>query len=595
MSTNPSGDPRDELNGERDWIRLDLAPFLGFLLVIVAIVIAVRACGPQSPQAAPATATPGAVITATLPGTATLTVETGAASLATGTATSGDVATTAPADDTTMTTTVTADETAIATALSQTPLITTTAPAPDTETAGETPGLIEAGTATASAEFAATPTAVITATTTPPAVQTAPARPPSIETASATDAALGTESAAATPTVSETGVATTAPRPSEGIAVDAATAATTTAVPAATITDETGAAITATIPAAGTESVAPAPTATGATQAALPVGSATAEADATAATTSTSTQSPTTATGAATATSTATTVSPQVDRLPDLQAPGPVTLSGQAGPGAVVEVVINGERVGFTIAGLDGGWALVVRIPTPGAYQIEARVIDASGAVLAAGETAELRVPSPTTPTPAATPTEPPTPAPTSTPAPTATATPTATAAADAATAKATSTATTVSPQVDRLPDLQAPGPVTLTGQASPGAVVEVVINGERVGFTIAGLDGGWALVVRIPTPGAYQIEARVIDASGAVLAAGETAELRVPSPTTPTPATTPTEPPTPAPTSTPAPTATTTPTATTATELHGLLRRRRQCRPKSIVCPTFRRPVRSP
>ncbi len=251
-----------------------------------------------------------------------------------------------------------------------------------------------------------------------------------------------------------------------------------------------------------------------------------------------------------------------------------------------MEVVINGERVGFTIAGLDGRWALVVRIPTPGAYQIEARVIDASGAVLAAGEAAELRVPSPTTPTPAATPTEPPTPAPTSTPAPTATTTPTAT------TAKATSTATTVSPQVDRLPDLQAPGPVTLTGQASPGAVVEVVINGERVGFTIAGLDGRWALVVRIPTPGAYQIEARVIDASGAVLDAGETAELRRAVADDPNPSDNAHR--------------TTDAGANQHPRTYGhsdaytrlrrrLLRRRRQCRLKSIVCPTFKRPVRSP
>ncbi len=323
--------------------------------------------------------------------------------------------------------------------------------------------------------------------------------------------------------------------------------------------------------------------------------------------TPTNTSTPTDTPVPPTATPTATHISLQVDAPGTTQAPGPVMLTGSALPGTVVEIVINGQSVGFTLAGPDGRWALPVVVPATGAYQIGARTVGAGDAVQAAAETVELIVPTETptatstststptpvptntptpvpptatptntstpTPVPTSTPTpvpptatptntSTPTPVPTNTPTPipptatptsTSTPTPVPTNTPTPVPPTATPTATPIPLQVDAPGSTQAPGPVMLTGSAGPGTVVEIVINGQSVGFTVAGPEGRWALPVVVPATGAYQIGARTVGAGDAAQAAAETVELIVPT-ETPTATSTSTSTPTPVPTSTPTP-----------------------------------------
>ena len=86
-------------------------------------------------------------------------------------------------------------------------------------------------------------------------------------------------------------------------------------------------------------------------------------------------------------------------------APGLVTLSGSAGPGAQVAVSANGLPLGMTSAGVDGRWSLSADLAA-GDYTIVAQTLDNVGAVVAesppmtltVGETAVLATPIPGAP-----------------------------------------------------------------------------------------------------------------------------------------------------------------------------------------------------
>ena len=62
--------------------------------------------------------------------------------------------------------------------------------------------------------------------------------------------------------------------------------------------------------------------------------------------------------------------------------PGGVTLSGTAGPGAQVIILVDGRPAGTASAGVDGAWSTTVDLPA-GDYTVQAQTVDNVGAVAA--------------------------------------------------------------------------------------------------------------------------------------------------------------------------------------------------------------------
>ena len=175
----------------------------------------------------------------------------------------------------------------------------------------------------------------------------------------------------------------------------------------------------------------------------------------------------------------------------DLQ-PGELTLNGQGTPGSIVELLVDGAVVGSATVGADGSWSLPVMLAA-GVASLSAQALDAAGTVAAASESFELNLPAPTMP------------------------------AIDL-------------PTVDLTP-----GSFTWTGKADPGALVELLVDGEVAGSATADADGNWSLPVELAA-GDYHISARLLDASGnslleseptlfTIAAAAETATLAITSP----------------------------------------------------------------
>lgn len=188
------------------------------------------------------------------------------------------------------------------------------------------------------------------------------------------------------------------------------------------------------------------------------------------------------------------TVAPTVAALPAVEAPlllstrevivaGPYTLRGNGTPGSTVEVLVNGTSIGTTEVGADGSWSIDTTLEA-GENEIVARAVDDGGAVLAEAEPVTLGVQE-------------------------------APAAAVAA------------PTFDAPPGDLAGGPALLAGTGAPGSIVRVTVGGVAAGTALVGADGRWELDAILPA-GAQEIVVEAIDASGAVVAAGEPATVNV-------------------------------------------------------------------
>ena len=80
---------------------------------------------------------------------------------------------------------------------------------------------------------------------------------------------------------------------------------------------------------------------------------------------------------------------PSIDPLLESPPPGSVTLSGTAGPGAQIVILVNGAVAGAASAGVDGNWSAAVDLPT-GDYTILAQTVDNVGSIV--GESSSISV-----------------------------------------------------------------------------------------------------------------------------------------------------------------------------------------------------------
>ena len=162
--------------------------------------------------------------------------------------------------------------------------------------------------------------------------------------------------------------------------------------------------------------------------------------------------------------------------LPDFDLPsldfaaGDVEIGGVGTPGSTVELVANGEVIGTAVISPDGTWTIPTNLDA-GDYDFSLRMLDANGNLLAESESRSTTV-------------------------------------ADAV------------PELFTLPTFDLPaadltgGDVTLTGTGTPGAELEIVVNGEVVGTAVVADDGAWEFPTTLPA-GDYELALRTVDGAG--------------------------------------------------------------------------------
>ena len=245
-------------------------------------------------------------------------------------------------------------------------------------------------------------------------------------------------------------------------------------------------------------------------------------------------------------------------------APEGLTLSGLAGPGALVQLLADGQPLGQTSAGVDGVWSLATALPA-GLHTLVAQTLDNVGSVVAESTPLTITVGEAAAAQPAIT----------FQPladawslagvaapgaivtvlaggAPLAETTADATGAwsltipaaglsgelaiqsTDAAGAAVT-TPLAIGP---RRPGITAPGPITTapdgsgllvvplgvvtwTGQGAPGTQVEAVVDGQSVGVAVVDDAGNWSLPIELAA-GQHTIQVNSLDLAGVLLAAGQ-------------------------------------------------------------------------
>jgi uncharacterized surface protein with fasciclin (FAS1) repeats len=247
-------------------------------------------------------------------------------------------------------------------------------------------------------------------------------------------------------------------------------------------------------------------------------------------------------------------------------APGPLTFSGLAGPGAQVRVLADGQPLGLASAGVDGAWSLTAELAA-GAHTLVAQTLDNVGGVVAesmpltvsVGETAPTEEQLQTTFDPltdrwslagVA--------APGASIAVLSGGAALGTTTADAggawsldvpaaavaddlvvqSTDAAGVTNSVPAPLGPRPPAIAAPGEVSTgadgttllvvpvgvvvwTGQAAPGTQVEALVDGQDVAVAVADESGGWSLPLDLPA-GDHTVQFNSLDAAGVLLAAGQ-------------------------------------------------------------------------
>ncbi|MEZ4593913.1 MAG: Ig-like domain-containing protein, partial [Chloroflexota bacterium] len=148
---------------------------------------------------------------------------------------------------------------------------------------------------------------------------------------------------------------------------------------------------------------------------------------------------------------------------------GEVEFSGVGAPGSTIELVANGEVVGTAVVTPDGTWTIPATLAA-GDYDFSLRMLDANGNLLAESEGRSTTV---------------------------------------AAVAPAFILPTFNLPAANL-----AGGDVTLTGTGTPGAELEIVVNGEVLGTAVVADDGTWEFPTTLPA-GDYELALRTVDEAG--------------------------------------------------------------------------------
>ena len=171
---------------------------------------------------------------------------------------------------------------------------------------------------------------------------------------------------------------------------------------------------------------------------------------------------------------------PSIDLPAESPQPGMVTLSGTAGPGAQVMILVNGVPSATATVGVDGNWSAVTELPA-GTYTIQAQTLDNVGGVAGESEPVTITVGG---------------------------------------------EAPTVEPIIISPPGFDAlAGSYVFTGTAAPGQTANVVVNGEVVGSATADETGNF--VVEVPADAITgDVQLQTTDETGAVVQQSEPLKL---------------------------------------------------------------------
>ncbi|MBK9944769.1 MAG: SH3 domain-containing protein [Kouleothrix sp.] len=155
--------------------------------------------------------------------------------------------------------------------------------------------------------------------------------------------------------------------------------------------------------------------------------------------------------------------------------PGKVTFSGSATPNSSVQVMIDGKPAGTAKAGADGKWSLDATLDTPGDHQVLAQALDDKGTIAAesAGQIINIGAPA----------------------------------------------VAIAAPTINAPDGPITSSPFTLSGTGTPGAQLEIIVDGQPAGTVTVGPDGTWSLPISLPD-GEHAVSARAVDAAGKELAA---------------------------------------------------------------------------
>lgn len=160
--------------------------------------------------------------------------------------------------------------------------------------------------------------------------------------------------------------------------------------------------------------------------------------------------------------------------------PGTVPLSGTAGPGAQVVILVNGVPAAAAITGVDGNWSTSVDLPA-GEYTVQAQTVDNVGAIVGESQPVVINVGGAVPPP---------------------------------------GTAAINPPVFDPVT-----GMYTFTGTAAPGETVTITSNGMVVGTAVADETGAYSVSV-IADAVAGDVQLQVADASGNIVQQSEPLKL---------------------------------------------------------------------
>jgi len=158
---------------------------------------------------------------------------------------------------------------------------------------------------------------------------------------------------------------------------------------------------------------------------------------------------------------------------------GAVTLTGTGTPNSTVQIVVDGQVAGTAKVDGNGQWRFDADL-APGDHDIVANALDAGGIVAASAAPLRVAVPLPL-----------------------------------------------VAPSLDALASGLAPGKIPLSGTGSPNSTVQVVIDGQLAGTATVGADGKWTFEADLAA-GEHKLEAKALDAAGAVAAAAAPVNVRL-------------------------------------------------------------------
>lgn len=160
---------------------------------------------------------------------------------------------------------------------------------------------------------------------------------------------------------------------------------------------------------------------------------------------------------------------PSVNVPAESPPPGSVTLSGTAGQGAQVVILVNGIPAALAITGVDGNWSTPVNLPA-GEYTVQAQTVDNVGGVVGESQPVVIVVGGEAAPsTPGA----------------------------------------ITPPGFDPIT-----GTYTFTGTAAPGETVTIISNGVVVGTAVADAGGNYTVAVN-PADITGDIQLQSTDAAG--------------------------------------------------------------------------------